>query len=80
MSSLSAQVLSDAKLLDIRSLDLHRTFVFLNSPRFPLPMLTPALGSKEYDTRKKVSDPVSGGASAIYWTITHYYASIAQIF
>ncbi|KZT36345.1 UDP-Glycosyltransferase/glycogen phosphorylase [Sistotremastrum suecicum HHB10207 ss-3] len=35
---------------------------------------------KEYETRKKVSDPVTGGASAIFWTITHYYAGIAQIF
>lgn len=38
------------------------------------------LGTKEYDTRKKVTDPVTGGASAIFWTITHYYAGIAEIF
>ncbi|KAJ6500720.1 UDP-Glycosyltransferase/glycogen phosphorylase [Mycena sanguinolenta] len=36
--------------------------------------------SKEYDTRKEVSNPVTGGASAIYWTITNYYAGIAKIF
>ncbi|KAF7298465.1 Glycosyltransferase family 1 protein [Mycena kentingensis (nom. inval.)] len=35
---------------------------------------------KEYDTRKEVSNPVTGGASAIFWTVTHYYAGIAQIF
>lgn len=37
-------------------------------------------GSKDYDTRKQVTDPVTGGASAIFWTITHYYAGIAEIF
>ncbi|KAJ6606176.1 UDP-Glycosyltransferase/glycogen phosphorylase [Mycena vulgaris] len=60
LSAFAAQVLVDAKLLDMSSLDQHRT--------------------KEYDTRKQVSDPVTGGASAIYWTVTHYYAGIAQIF
>ncbi|KAJ7700822.1 glycosyltransferase family 1 protein [Mycena rosella] len=60
LSALAAQVLVDAKLLEMSSLDQHRT--------------------KEYDTRKQVSDPVTGGASAIYWTVTHYYAGIAQIF
>ncbi|KAF5386949.1 hypothetical protein D9615_002027 [Tricholomella constricta] len=29
---------------------------------------------------RQVSDPVTGGASAIFWTITHYYAGIAEIF
>ncbi|KAF8061758.1 UDP-Glycosyltransferase/glycogen phosphorylase [Lyophyllum atratum] len=36
--------------------------------------------TKDYDSRKQVSDPVSGGAGAIFWTITHYYAGIAEIF
>ncbi|KIJ63362.1 glycosyltransferase family 1 protein [Hydnomerulius pinastri MD-312] len=36
--------------------------------------------SKEYDSRKDISDPVTGGGSAIFWTVTHYYAGIAQIF
>ncbi|KAJ7778801.1 UDP-Glycosyltransferase/glycogen phosphorylase [Mycena maculata] len=60
LSAFAAQVLIDAKLLEVASLDLHRT--------------------KEYDTRKQVSDPVTGGASAIYWTVTHWYAGIARIF
>lgn len=60
LSAFAAQTLSDAKRLDMNSLDLHRT--------------------KEYDTTKKVSDPVSGGANAIFWTVTHYYAGIAEIF
>ncbi|KAJ7144963.1 UDP-Glycosyltransferase/glycogen phosphorylase [Mycena crocata] len=60
LSGCAAQVLAEAKLLDMDSLDQHRT--------------------KEYDTRKKVSDPVTGGAGAIYWTVTNYYAGIAQIF
>jgi hypothetical protein len=38
------------------------------------------IGTKEYDTRKEVSNPVTGGASAIYWTVTHWYGGIAQIF
>ncbi|KAF7294590.1 Glycosyltransferase family 1 protein [Mycena indigotica] len=36
--------------------------------------------AKEYETRKEISNPVTGGASAIFWTVTHYYAGIAQIF
>ncbi|KAF8191604.1 glycosyltransferase family 1 protein [Mycena galopus ATCC 62051] len=36
--------------------------------------------TKEYDTHKEVSNPVTGGASAIYWTVTHWYAGIAKIF
>jgi len=60
LSGFAAQVLIDAKQLDLSSLDPHRT--------------------KEYETRKQVSDPVTGGASAIYWTVTHWYGGIAQIF
>ncbi|KAJ6546815.1 glycosyltransferase family 1 protein [Mycena capillaripes] len=60
LSGFAAQVLVDAKLLNISSLDPHRT--------------------KEYDTRKQISDPVTGGAAAIYWTVTHWYGGIAQIF
>ncbi|WVQ83693.1 hypothetical protein IAT38_005837 [Cryptococcus sp. DSM 104549] len=35
---------------------------------------------KEYDSRKAISDPVTGGATAILSTVTNYYAGIAQIF
>ena len=37
-------------------------------------------GSKEYETRNTVADPITGGTSAIFWTVTHYYTGIAQIF
>ncbi|KII89415.1 glycosyltransferase family 1 protein [Plicaturopsis crispa FD-325 SS-3] len=59
-SAFAAQTLADAKLLEIKSLDPHRT--------------------KEYETNKEITDPITGGGSAIFWTITHYYAGIAQIF
>ncbi|KIY46560.1 glycosyltransferase family 1 protein [Fistulina hepatica ATCC 64428] len=36
--------------------------------------------TKEYELRKVTADPVTGGAGAIFWTVTHYYASIAEIF
>ncbi|TFK45549.1 glycosyltransferase family 1 protein [Heliocybe sulcata] len=36
--------------------------------------------SKEYPSRRGISDPVTGGASAIFWTVTNYYTGIAQIF
>ncbi|OCF77518.1 hypothetical protein I204_01506 [Kwoniella mangroviensis CBS 8886] len=36
--------------------------------------------AKEYDSKRRVVDPISGGASAIFGTITGYYAGIAQIF
>lgn len=35
---------------------------------------------KEYDSRKPVTDPITGGGAAIFWTVSHYYASIAEIF
>ncbi|KAK7035899.1 sterol 3-beta-glucosyltransferase UGT80A2 [Favolaschia claudopus] len=60
LSGFAAQVLIDAKILDLPSLDLHRP--------------------KEYETRKQVSNPVTGGAGAIFWTVTHWYGGIAQIF
>ncbi|KAJ3716120.1 glycosyltransferase family 1 protein [Lentinula raphanica] len=59
-SAFAAQTLIDAKLLDQKSLDLHR--------------------SKEYETYRPSQDPVTGGASAIFWTVTHYYAGIAELF
>lgn len=37
-------------------------------------------GSKEYDSHKEVTDPVTGSATAIFWTVTHFYAGVAQIF
>nr|XP_019043873.1 hypothetical protein I302_07144 [Kwoniella bestiolae CBS 10118]OCF22803.1 hypothetical protein I302_07144 [Kwoniella bestiolae CBS 10118] len=36
--------------------------------------------AKEYDSKRRVVDPISGGATAILGTITGYYAGIAQIF
>lgn len=38
------------------------------------------LGAKDYDTRKHVSDPITGGAVAIFSTVLNYQAGIAQIF
>ncbi|KAG6918563.1 hypothetical protein DXG01_013362 [Tephrocybe rancida] len=35
---------------------------------------------KDYNSNKPVTDPISGGAGAIFWTITNYYASITEIF
>ncbi|KZV64473.1 glycosyltransferase family 1 protein [Peniophora sp. CONT] len=35
---------------------------------------------KEYSVRRKISDPLTGGSSAIFWTVTHWYGGIAQIF
>ncbi|EPQ50594.1 UDP-Glycosyltransferase/glycogen phosphorylase [Gloeophyllum trabeum ATCC 11539] len=35
---------------------------------------------KEYASQADISDPVTGGASAIFWTITNYYTGIAKIF
>ncbi|KIK62425.1 glycosyltransferase family 1 protein [Collybiopsis luxurians FD-317 M1] len=36
--------------------------------------------AKEYETYKPPSDPVTGGVSAIFWTVTHYYQGIAELF
>ncbi|KAH8114206.1 glycosyltransferase family 1 protein [Phellopilus nigrolimitatus] len=35
---------------------------------------------REFDPKSKVTDPISGGAAAIFWTVTNYYSGIAQIF
>jgi sterol 3beta-glucosyltransferase len=36
--------------------------------------------AKEYDSKARSTDPITGGAIEIFRTITHYYGSIAQIF
>ncbi|CAE6514541.1 unnamed protein product [Rhizoctonia solani] len=36
--------------------------------------------TKEYETHKKATDPITGGSIEIMRTVTHYYAGIAQIF
>ncbi|WWC72266.1 uncharacterized protein I206_106228 [Kwoniella pini CBS 10737] len=36
--------------------------------------------AKEYDSKRRVTDPISGGATAILGTVTGYYSGIAQIF
>lgn len=60
LSGFVATTLVNAKLIDMKSLQQHRT--------------------KEYDTHKKATDPITGGAIEIMRTVTHYYAGIAQIF
>ncbi|KAK0210173.1 UDP-Glycosyltransferase/glycogen phosphorylase [Desarmillaria ectypa] len=60
LSAFAANVLVEARELDIGSLDIHR--------------------SKEYNLHKGVSDPITGGSTAIFWTITHFYGGIAKIF
>ncbi|KAG8746143.1 hypothetical protein FRC10_006009 [Ceratobasidium sp. 414] len=60
LSGFVAATLVDAKLLDMKKLQPHRT--------------------KEYDTHKKATDPITGGSIEIMRTVTHYYAGIAQIF
>ncbi|VDB99463.1 unnamed protein product [Peniophora sp. CBMAI 1063] len=35
---------------------------------------------KEYSVLRKISDPITGGSSAIFRTVTHWYGGIAQIF
>ncbi|KAB5595196.1 Sterol 3-beta-glucosyltransferase UGT80A2 [Ceratobasidium theobromae] len=60
LSGFAATALSNAGLLDMKSLQQHRT--------------------KEYDTHKKATDPITGGCIEILRTVTHYYSGIAQIF
>ncbi|TDL28120.1 glycosyltransferase family 1 protein [Rickenella mellea] len=60
LSAFAAQTLADARIINLKDLDLHRP--------------------KEYDVLRAVSDPFTGGGAAIFWTVTHYYAGIAEIF
>ncbi|KAF8589708.1 glycosyltransferase family 1 protein [Ramaria rubella] len=68
LSAFAAQTLINAKLIDLNSLEPHRNYT------------DPTSGSKEYASTRNVTDPVTGGGSAIFWTITNYYAGIAKIF
>ncbi|KAG9038416.1 hypothetical protein FRB95_001273 [Tulasnella sp. JGI-2019a] len=53
--------------------------ILVNKKQLSMEKLQPHR-TKEYDTSKKSTDPITGGASAIFWTITNYYTGIAQIF
>ena len=70
--------MADAKLLDLNKLDPHRMLFYCMLGASSV--FEQVLGSKEYDTHRKVSDPITGGGSAIFWTVTHYYGGIAKIF
>ncbi|KIO22728.1 glycosyltransferase family 1 protein [Tulasnella calospora MUT 4182] len=35
---------------------------------------------KEFDTRKKIQDPITGGLGALFWTVTHMHIGVAEIF
>ncbi|TRM59795.1 glycosyltransferase family 1 protein [Schizophyllum amplum] len=35
---------------------------------------------KEYESRKTYTDPLSGCAGGVFWTVLHHYAAVAQIF
>lgn len=76
LSAFAAQTLVDAKQLDMKTLDPHRMCSYPGKHRDSLVFL----GPKEYDVRKTITDPISGGMSAIFWTITQHYTGIAQIF
>lgn len=78
LSAFAAQALADARQLDLKSLDPHRMDIPFGSVIETSISFIP--GSKEYETRKNVTDPITGGGSAIFWTVTNYYAGIAQIF
>ncbi|KAF9265967.1 glycosyltransferase family 1 protein [Marasmius fiardii PR-910] len=36
--------------------------------------------SKEYETKSIITDPLTGSATSIFWTVTHFYGGILQIF
>ncbi|KAG7086366.1 hypothetical protein E1B28_002326 [Marasmius oreades] len=35
---------------------------------------------KEYETKSTITDPLTGSATSIFWTVTHFYGGIVQIF
>ncbi|KAG8934417.1 hypothetical protein FRC01_003090 [Tulasnella sp. 417] len=35
---------------------------------------------KEFDTRKKIQDPITGGLGALFWTATHMPFGVAEVF
>ena len=56
LSAFAASVLSDAKVLSLDKLAAHRRCLI----EIPHKCSIDLTGTKEYDTRKKVSDPVTG--------------------
>lgn len=80
MSAFAVQTLLDAQKLGPEDLDLHRSSsVFPSSSPADIFVIGCA-GPKEYTVLRKISDPLTGGSSAIFWTVTHWYGGIAQIF
>lgn len=80
LSAYAAQILSDARLIELSALDLHRMYrrIFLSEKLITnLPHIS---GSKEYESRAQSTDPLSGGVVEIFRTIVKYQAGIAQIF
>jgi hypothetical protein len=73
LSGLAAKTLAEAKLLDMSKLEPHRASRPPDEWRIPpnvdVHCLSP--GPKEYDTRRPISDPISGGGVAIFNTITN---------
>jgi sterol 3beta-glucosyltransferase len=78
ISGAAAAVLAEEGKLDLKKLEPHRESA--GTARLSVHYLHIHIGPKEYDTRKHVSDPLTGGGAAIFSTITNYYAGIAQIF
>jgi len=80
LSAYAVQILSDARLIELSALELHRMYhrVFLIARLMTnLPHIA---GSKEYESRAQSTDPLSGGVVEIFRTIVKYQAGIAQIF
>ncbi|EEB96100.1 hypothetical protein MPER_04820, partial [Moniliophthora perniciosa FA553] len=36
--------------------------------------------TKEYETKTTITDPITGGVSAVFWTVTHFYEGIVHLF
>jgi len=78
LSAFAAQILADAKEIDMESLDLHRAF----QPSILLAILSlNGIGSKEYDSQGPGGPQYeTWGANAVFWTVTQSYAGISDFF
>lgn len=80
LSGEAAGVLAQEGKLDLRNLKPLRK---LNSPGhigLNGSLADLVLGAREYATRNKARDPISGGSLAVMHIVQNHYASVAQIF
>ncbi|KAG8898178.1 hypothetical protein FRC00_003165 [Tulasnella sp. 408] len=80
LSAFAAQILVDAKVIKYENLLPHRMSQKIEVSMDGNLNGRRSIGPKEFDTRKKIQDPITGGLGALFWTLTHLNMGVAEIF